>query len=36
MATVPPPPAHDPNGEPAKEEAAAVKRAAVAAPEPEA
>ena len=28
MATVPPPPAHDPNGEPAKEEAAARKAAA--------
>jgi NADH-quinone oxidoreductase subunit I len=28
MATVPPPAAHDPNGEPAKEEAAAAKRAA--------
>ena len=26
MATVPPPPAHDPNGEPAKEEAAAARR----------
>ncbi|HYN93214.1 MAG TPA: NADH-quinone oxidoreductase subunit I [Pilimelia sp.] len=28
MATVPPPPAHDPNGEPAKEEAAAARTAA--------
>jgi NADH-quinone oxidoreductase subunit I len=28
MATVPPPPAHDPNGEPAKEETAAARRAA--------
>ncbi|MFD0973203.1 4Fe-4S binding protein [Plantactinospora endophytica] len=28
MATVPPPPAHDPNGEPAKEETAALKAAA--------
>jgi NADH-quinone oxidoreductase subunit I len=27
MATVPAPPAHDPNGEPAKEEATAAKRA---------
>ncbi len=29
MATVPPPPAHDPNGEPAKEETAAARKAAV-------
>ena len=28
MATVPPPPAHDPNGEPAKEETAAARKAA--------
>jgi NADH-quinone oxidoreductase subunit I len=27
MATVPPPPAHDPNGEPAKEETAAARKA---------
>ncbi|WP_396888384.1 NuoI/complex I 23 kDa subunit family protein [Micromonospora craniellae] len=29
MATVPPPPAHDPQGEPAKEETAAARKAAV-------
>ncbi|WP_121399910.1 NADH-quinone oxidoreductase subunit I [Micromonospora sp. M71_S20] len=29
MGTVPPPPAHDPNGEPAKEETAAARKAAV-------
>ncbi|HEY0698632.1 MAG TPA: 4Fe-4S binding protein [Micromonospora sp.] len=32
MASVPPPPAHDPNGEPAKEETAAARRAAGSAP----
>ena len=32
MATVPPPPAHDPNGEPAKEETAAAKKAATPGP----
>lgn len=32
MATVPPPPAHDPNGEPAKEETAAARKAAGATP----
>ena len=32
MATVPPPPAHDPNGEPAKEETAAARKAAAARP----
>jgi NADH-quinone oxidoreductase subunit I len=34
MATVPAPPAHDPNGEPAKEEAAAAKKAAAAEDQP--
>ncbi|MFG1897301.1 NuoI/complex I 23 kDa subunit family protein [Micromonospora zamorensis] len=34
MATVPPPPAHDPNGEPAKEETAAARKAAAARPAP--
>lgn len=29
MGTVPPPPAHDPNGEPAKEETAAARKAAI-------
>ncbi|MGC1214492.1 MAG: NADH-quinone oxidoreductase subunit I, partial [Micromonospora sp.] len=28
MATVPPPPAHDPNGEPSKEETTAARKAA--------
>ncbi len=32
MATVPPPPAHDPNGEPAKEETSAARKAAAARP----
>jgi NADH-quinone oxidoreductase subunit I len=34
MPTVPAPPAHDPNGEPAKEEATAAKKAAAASPPP--